>query len=134
MKLDDAGFFFIKAKGTDWPSPKWEGNILVLVYTKTNLIKKTQPKLFKDRKLPENHVMIAMFDRGVDYVGGDPISYKDFELMLKEDFKGKGDIYDSKKYTPSALYKEIKKGGLKKVYSEKWLEEEYAKWERRIEE
>jgi hypothetical protein len=121
MEINDTGFFFIKANAEGE-----EGKILVLVYVKTDYIERINPKYCEDMQIPANNVIVRVFDKGVDYCGN-PISCEDFHLMLTEDIQG--DLYDAKHFTPSQMYYQMRKGGLKKMYSERWFEEEYINME-----
>lgn len=110
MKTANKGaFFFIKKK-----------QVFLMIYAKTNHLKK---KLSLPKKLTPNTIYGAVFDKdGRDYIMDKPMTYKDFDLFLKET----DEVYDYKDYTPETLYEKLKASGIAKSYTQKWFKDNFA--------
>lgn len=109
MKLKDFACYFIK---TD------DHKVLLLCYYKTNIMPKEVPA----ERRPPNRVYGVVFDKGIDYVMSEPITYNKFKVWFES---LPGDKYDLADYKAASMYELMKELGAGKYYTKKWVEGQY---------
>ena len=125
MKLKNTGAFFWKENAN---------NIFFCIYVKTNFLIKKFPNAklmggwddethsFIRKDHSPNKIWSVIFDKdGRDYPGSEDMTFDEFE----EAFEDKH-LYSYADFTPITLYKELKKSGLNKRFTQKWFTDKFA--------
>jgi hypothetical protein len=123
MKLKDFGAFIWKEDAN---------NIFFCMYVKTNFLMNKFPNAklmggwdgesFIRKDHSPNKIWMVIFDKdGRDYPGSEDMSFDKFEEAFEDRH-----LYNYDYFTPITLYKELKKSGLNRRFTQKWFTGKFA--------